>query len=125
MSYSHSGIRHILLYHLLQTRQVVDTWIDEIDLSIARHLEINGISNNLCSKGMYLGLNGIAVRWWCLNDTQVACSHQRELQGTRNRRCCHRQRIDVGLQLAQLLLRRDAKLLLLINNQQTQVVELN
>ena len=100
MSHSHTRIRHIFQNHLFETRQVVDTWIDEIHLSITRHLEINGIGYNLRTKGMNLRLYGISVGRWCLNNTQVASPHQRELQGARYGRSRHGECVNVGLQLA-------------------------
>ena len=74
---------------------------------------------------MYLRLDGISVGGWCLDDAQVARTHQRELQGTRNGGRRHGERVDIGLQLAQLLLGRDAKLLLLVDDKQSQVMELH
>ena len=103
VSHSNTCIRHILLNHLFDTRQIADAGINEIHLSITRHLEIDGIGNNLRTKGMYLCLNRIAVGRRGLNDTQVTCPHQRELQGTGNGRRTHSERIDIGLHLAQLL----------------------
>ncbi len=73
-------------------------------------------------EGNHLGLDRITVRWRCTHDAHIAGSHQRELQGTRNRSSTHGQGIHIHLQLAQLLLGRYTKLLLLINDQQSQVV---
>ena len=100
MTNGNAGIRHILLNHFLDTRQVVDARIDEIHLSVARHLKIDGVSNNLCAEGVYLRLDGIAVGRRGLDDAQVAGSNQRELQRSGDRRCTHGQRVDVGFHLA-------------------------
>ena len=123
MTNGNAGIRHILLNHFLDTCQVVDAWIDEIHLSVARHLKINSVRNNFCTKGVYLRLDGIAVGRRCLDDAQVAGSNQRELQRSGDRRCTHRQRVNVGFHLAQLLFCRYAKLLLFIYNEQPQISE--
>ena len=125
MTNSHTSIWHIFQYHFLQARQIIDARIDEIDLTIARHFKVNGICYDFCAKSMDLRLDRITVRRWCLNDTQVASTHQRELQRTWNRRCRHGQRINIGLHLAQLLFRRNAKLLFLVDNEQSQVVKLH
>ena len=66
-----TGIRDVFMNHLGDMRQIADTVVDEIDLSIARHLEIDGICDDLRAKGMYLRLNGIAIGRRCLDDTQV------------------------------------------------------
>ena len=125
MSDGHSSIRHILLNEQRQFRQVTDPVVDEEHLSVTAHLELNGLSNDLTVEGMHLGMDGIAVGRWCLDNTHVTGSHQGELQCSRNRRGTHGERIHIGLQLAQLLFRGDAELLFLINDEQPKVFELH
>ena len=74
---------------------------------------------------MHLGLYGIAVGRRSLYDAQVACPHERELQGARYRGGRERERIYTHLQLAQLFLHRHAKLLFLIDDEQSQILELH
>ena len=114
-----AAVGDVLMNHLGNLVQLVDAVIDEIDLSVAAHLEVDGIGDDLCREGMYLCLNGIAVGWRRLDDTQVAGAHQRELQGAGNRRSTHGEGIDIGLHLAQFFFCRDAKLLFLVDNQQS------
>ena len=71
MSDGHTGIRDILMDHIGNLLQLTDAVVHEIDLPIARHLEVDGISDNLCTESMYLRLNGIAVGGRCLNDAEV------------------------------------------------------
>ena len=66
-----AGVRDILMNHFCNMCQIADAVVHEIDLSIARHLEINGIGNNLRTEGMDLSLDGISVRRRCLNDAEV------------------------------------------------------
>ena len=117
MTHGDTGIRDIFADEFLDALQVVDARIDEIHLSVARHLKIDGVGNHLCTKGMYLGLNGIAVRGRRLDDAQVTGTHQGELQGTGNGRSTHGQRVDVGLHLTQFFLRRDTELLFLVDDE--------
>ena len=95
MTDGHTGIRDILMYHLGNMSEIADAVVDEIHLSVARHLEVDGIRDNLRSECMYLCLYGIAVGWWCLDDTQVAGSNERELQRTRYRSCRHGESVDI------------------------------
>ena len=74
---------------------------------------------------MHLGIDRIAVRRWSLYDTHVACPHQRELQRSRYRCGRHGKRVHIGLHLAQLLLCRNAELLFLIDDKQSEVLELH
>ena len=125
MTDGHTGIRHIFSDHQSKFRQVTDTVVHEEHLSVSAHLELNGIRNHLFVEGMHLGIDGIAVRRRCLDDTHVACPHQRELQRSRNRCGCHGERVHIGLHLAQLLLRGNAELLFLIDDKQSEVLELH
>ena len=72
MSDGDTGIRDVFMNHLGDMRQIADTVVDEIDLSVARHLEIDSICDDLRAEGMYFCLNRIAIGRWCLDDTQVA-----------------------------------------------------
>ena len=125
VAHSHTSVGHILLDDLLDALQVVDARIDKVHLSVARHLEVDGVGYDLGAEGVYLCLYRIAVGWRRLDDAQVAGTQQRELQRSRNGRGRQRQRVDIGLHLAQLLFRRDAKLLLLVNDEQSQVAKLH
>ena len=125
MSDSHTGIWDVFMDHLRNVREVADTIIHEVNLSITRHFEVDSISDDLCAEGMNLRLDGIAVRGRCLDDTEITGSNQRELKRTGNRRCRHRQRIDIRLQLAQFLFRGDTKLLFLVDDEQSEILELD
>ena len=125
VSHGDAGVRHILMDEFLDTCQVVDAGIDEVHLTVARHLEVDGVGNDVGSEGVYLRLYGVTVGRRCLDDAQVAGAHQRELQRARYGRCRHGQRIDIGLQLAQLLLGGDAELLFLVDDEQAEVLELH
>ena len=118
MTNGHTGIGDVLMNEVGYLLQLTDTIIDEVDLTIARHLEIDGIGDDLCAKGMYLSLNGIAVGRRRLDDTEVASAYQRELEGTGDRRGRHGEGVDTRLHLAQLFLGRDAELLFLVDDQQ-------
>ena len=123
MTYGYAGIRDILVDHLCDMGEIVDAIIHEIHLAVARHLKVNGISNNLSPKGVDLRLDRIAVGRRRLYDTQVAGTDQRELQGAGNRRCRHRKGIDIRLHLTKFLFRGDTKFLFLVNDQQPQILE--
>ena len=111
--------------HIGNLLQLTDAVVHEIDLPIARHLEVDSISDNLCTESMYFSLNGIAVGGRCLNDAKVTSPDERELEGTRYRRSRHRQCINIRLQLAQFLFRRDTEFLLLIDDEQAKVLKLH
>ena len=125
VSHSNAGIGHMLADQFDQFLQLADAVVHKEYLSAAAHLELNGFGNHLGAEAAELRLYRVAVGRWCLDDAQVAGSHQAELQGAGDR--CSRQRegIDVGLQLTQFLLCRDAELLLLVDDEQPQVLELD
>ena len=125
VAHSHAAVWHVLQYHVFQLPQIIDAVVDKEHLSVAAHLEVNGIGDDLCREGVYLRLYGVTVWRWSLYDAQVACADERELQRARYWRGTHRECVYVGLHLSQLLLCRDAELLFLVYNEQPQVLELH
>ena len=121
---SYAAVWHQFLDEHFQLGQFGDTVADEEHLTVTAHLKIDGIGNHRLVEGDDLGLDRITVRRRCTHDTHIAGSHQRELQGSRNRSSTHGKGIHIHLQLAKLFLGRYTKLLLLINDQQSQVVPL-
>ena len=125
VTYGHTGIGDILVHQFLQLRQTRDAVVHDEYLAIAAHFKADGLGNDLRREGVHFSLYGIAVGRWCLYDAQITGTHQRELQGSRNGRGGERQRIDIHLHLAQLLFRGHTELLLLVDDKQTQVLELH
>ena len=119
MPHGNTGIGHLSTYQRLHLVDVLDAVIDEEHLSVTAHLEINGFPDDVRVEPFHLCLHRIAVRWRSRDARQVSCAHQRELQGTGYRRSGHGEGVDIRLQLSQLLLRGDTKLLLLVDNQET------
>ena len=74
---------------------------------------------------MNLRLDGIAVRRWSLDDAQVTGTHQRELQRTGNGCCRERQCIDIRPHLTEFLFHRHSEFLFLINDQESEILELH
>ena len=105
-------------------RQVGNTIVDKVHLTVAAHLEVYCLGNNLGRESVHLGLYGIAVGRRRLDYAQVARTHQRELQCAGDRRGTHGESVDRGLHLAQFLFGRHAELLLLVDDEQAQVLEL-
>ena len=95
--------------------------VNEKNLPVTRQLVLNGLADDLFIKAMQLGNNWVAVGRRRLDDRQVAGTHQRKLQGTRDWRGRQRERVYIHLQLFQFFFHRNAKFLFLIHNQQTQV----
>ena len=102
-----------------------DPVMNEIYLSAARELELDRLADDLLIERVRLGRYGLAVGRRSRDDGQVARAHQRKLQRAGDRRGGQRQRVDFGSQLAQLLLGRHAELLLLVDHEQTEVLELD
>ena len=97
--------------------------VHEEHLPVAAHLEIDGVGNHLRTEHTEFRLYRIAVWRRRLDDTEVARTHQAELQGSRYGRGGKRQRIHTGLHLAQPLLRRHTELLFLVDDKQTEVLK--
>ena len=97
--------------------------IDHKDLPVARQLSIDRISEHLRAVGGVVGPHGVTIGRRGEDIGEVAGAHERELERPRDRRGGHRQRVHLGAHLPDLLLHRDAKLLLLIDDQQPQVLK--
>ena len=120
-----TGIGHVFVNQLLEAIDRGDAVGDDIHLAVAAHLEVDGVGNDLVAKRMYLRLDGAAVGRRCLDDGEIAGTHQRKLESAGNGRGRHGERIDVDLHLTQSLFDRHAELLLLVNDEQAQVFELH
>ena len=70
-----------------------------------------------------VGTHGVTIGRRGKDIGEVAGAHEGELERPRDRRGGHRQRVHFGAHLPDLLLHRDAKLLLLIDDQQPQVLK--
>ena len=119
------GIGDMFAHKLCKLGQLADAVVDEEHLPTSAHLKLNGFGDDGGIEGTQLCLNGIAVGRRRLDDTQVASSHQGELEGARYRCGCQGEGVDVGLQLAKLLFGGDAELLFLVDDEESQVLELH
>src|SRR5690606_38073627 len=71
------------------------------------------------------GLYGLSVGWWCGYNTQIACPHEREMKGSRYRRSGQGQRIHISPHDLQFLFDRHTEFLFLIDNHESQILELD
>ena len=98
--------------------------VDEIDLPVATHLEVNGIDDGLAIEGGYLRMDGMTVGRRRVDNAHVAGTHQGELEGARNGGGRHGEGVDIGFQRSELFFRGDTELLFFVDDEQPQVVPL-
>ena len=120
-----TGIRHFAFDKRLHFINILDAVVDEENLPVTAHLEVDGFADDVRVKTFHLRLHRVAIGRGSRDARQVTGSHQRELQGTGNRRGGHGERVDVGFQLAQFLFDGYAEFLLFVDNQQAEVFELD
>ena len=125
MSDCHTAVGDILENQLLYLGKIRDAVVDKVHLSVTAHLEVNGIGNQFTAIDTQLRMDGVTVGRGCTDDAHVAGTHQGELKRSRYRRCAHRECVDVGLQLTELFLHGNTELLLLVDNQQSEVFPLH
>ena len=125
MTDNDTGIRDFTAYQGLDLINVLDAVVDEENLSVTTHLEVDRLADDIGIEPLNLRLYRITVRWWCRDTREVAGAHQRELQGPGDWRGGHGQRVYVDFQLAKFFLDRDTELLLLVDDEQAQVLELD
>ena len=104
-------------------KDVIDPVVHEIHLSAALDFPGDDIGQVLFVETDDFRGDGDTVGRRGIDDREIARTQQGELQRARNRRSGEGQRIDRGLHLADLFLGRDAELLLLVDDEQTQILE--
>ncbi len=122
MTDSNTAIGNILHYQLLYLCELRYAVVDKEYLTIATHLEVYSVRYHLMVVRSQLSRDRMTVWRWSAHDTHISSTHQRELQSTRNWCCRHGECIYVSLQFAQFLLCRNTKLLLLIDDEKSEVV---
>ena len=119
MPHGNTGIGHQTLHQSCHFVDILNFVMHKEHLSATTNLIRNRIPNQLFVKEMHFGLYRITVGGRCSDDRNIARTHQRELQGSRNRRGRHGQGIHIIFDFTQFLLGTHAKFLFFINNQQT------
>ena len=111
--------------HIANTHQILDPVVDKIYLSVTSQLRLDNLLDQLLGEGVRLGLDRTTV-WRRRGDNrEVARTHQRELQSTRYRCRGECQRVDAHSHLRKSLLGSHTEALLLVDNQQSQIIELD
>ena len=90
---------------------------DTLIVSTSGRYEFRNKGIDVFVEAMNLCLDRISVRRRSLDDRQITCSHQRELECTRDWRLCQVQGIYVHLHLTEFLLHAYPELLFFIDNQ--------
>jgi hypothetical protein len=116
-------VRYQLGEERLQPRNIGDARRHVKYLAAAKPLAIDRFHNYYRILGQDKGAHRQAVHRRRGDQAHFAHSGQRQLKSARNRRCGHGQHMHIGFQRFQLLFVGDAKMLLLINDQQTKPVK--
>ena len=96
---------------------------DDVDLAVATEFKIDGIGYDFVTKGMDFGLDGVTTRGRCVDDAQIACSHERKLQRAWNGGGGHSEGVYIYFELSEFFLHTDAKLLFFVDDEQSEVFE--
>ena len=118
-------IGHVFANEVLDVGELRDAVRDDIDLAVAAELEIDGVGDDLMTEGVNFGANGVTVGRRGVDDAEIACAHQRELEGARNGRRRHGERVDVDFHLAQAFFDGHAEFLLFVDDEQAEIFEFN
>ena len=76
MRYNHTAIGHMLTYDVGQFGEICYSVVHKIHLSVAAHLEIDGLGNECAVECCYLCVYGMAVWGWRSHYAHVARTHQ-------------------------------------------------
>ena len=125
LSVRHEGacIGHHAFHHRLKVIQPLDAVVDDERLAVAAQLEVQGLLQDVVGEGVDRCHYGPSVGRGSGDGREVAGAHQRELQRAWNGGGAHGERVDVHFQLFEFLFYRHTEFLLLIDYEQTEVVE--
>ena len=115
-------LRHDLAQPLAHLVEIGDARHDVEDLPAAVALAHDRLAQRHRVVGHHEGAHRQPVDRRRRDDAHLAHAGQRQLQGARDRRRGQRQDMHVGLQLLQLLLLRDAEMLLLVDDQEAEML---
>ena len=105
--------------------EVLDARADVEGLAAAIVLAQDRLAQDHGIVGQHEGAHGQAIDRRRRDQAHLAHAGERHLQGARDRRRCQGQHVDVGAQLLQALLLRDAEMLLLVDDEQAERFELD
>ena len=125
MRHGHADLGHQLAQLDRDLRQVFDARADVEALAAAILLAQQRLADGHAVERRDEGAHGQPIDRRRGDQAHVAHAGQGELQGARDRRGGQRQHMDVGAQLLQPLLVGDAEMLLLVDDQETEVLELD
>ena len=118
-------IRHKSLYaagHLINIRHAI---VYIIYLAVPCQLTVDCLTHHLLIVFHHIGLDGHPVHRRFLQHTHIPYACQTHMKRPGNRRGCQGEYIYIFLQVLDLFLMGNAKPLLLVNNQQSQVLKLH
>ena len=117
--------RHQPLQEVAERVDRLDAVVHEEDLPAARHLVADRARDHRLIELDDVGLNREAILRRRFDDRHVADADQRHVERARNRRRRHRQHVDALAHLLDALLVRDAEALLFVDDQQSEIAELD
>ena len=118
-------LRHILVEEILGAGEVLDARADIEGLAAAVFLAQQRLAHHQRIERRHESAHRQAVDRRRGDDRQIAHAGQRQLQSARDRRRGQRQHMHFRAQRLELLLVRDAEMLLLVDHQQAEVLELD
>ena len=119
-----AGLRHERLDFFGQSINRLHAVVHDEHLAAAGQLVEDRVLDDLVVALEHDGLDGQAVHGRRVDERDVADAGHAEVQGARNRRGAHAERVDGETQLAELFLLLHAELLFLVDDEEAQVLEL-
>ena len=125
MSDPNSRLGNKLLNMCCDRRNRIHSVVHVENLPIAQEFPANRRTDLRIGVGTHKGKNGLSFLGRSLKNRHFTNTRNRHLQSSGNRRCRHRENINIRAQRLERFLVFNAKTLFLINDDQTQVLESN
>lgn len=121
--YADAGLRHKGPDAFFYVVESGDAVVYDEHLSVAPEFEVDGVGEERVVVGVHFGADGIAVGRGRLDDGEVACAHERELEGAGYGGGGEGKGIDGGFHLPDAFFDGDAELLFLVDDEKPEVME--
>ena len=117
------GLGHELAQVLGDELDVLHLVVHEEDLALAEQLAADGLGDGTIVVLADVGEDRLALLGWRVHQRQIADAGERQLERPRDRCRRQRQHVHAGTQALDLLLVEDAEALLLVDHEQTEILE--
>ena len=123
MRHDHFHTRNTVFYHGGHIMDILHAVVDEKHLPAAVYFVLNGACDDIAVENLQFSMHRLPVGRRRIDDAEIACTHERKMQGAWNWRCSECKGVYIHPQLLEFLLAAYTELLFFIDHEQAQILE--